>query len=242
MYIAEGSDWFWWYGDDHSSAQNDAVRLPVSQAPAKRLSAAGRQAAAGPGAADQPHGPRVLHTLPRAFLDVKIDGRETFFEWLSAGRYTSQNERGTMAMGARGPIRDVYFGFDLQNLLRARRFRRPGRSRPGGLRHGAASPSSSRPTGKCASSEPGSGRRPAGHAAARGQLVAMPTPPDLSGRGQDIRDGRAVRGSGHRRRISRSSSSSICWRDSRAAIGRRWRGRIRLTCPSVDFERIMWDV
>ncbi len=22
MYIAEGSDWFWWYGDDHSSAQD----------------------------------------------------------------------------------------------------------------------------------------------------------------------------------------------------------------------------
>ncbi len=22
MYIAEGSDWFWWFGDDHSSAQD----------------------------------------------------------------------------------------------------------------------------------------------------------------------------------------------------------------------------
>src|SRR5262249_37940962 len=22
LYIAEGSDWFWWYGDDHSSAQD----------------------------------------------------------------------------------------------------------------------------------------------------------------------------------------------------------------------------
>ena len=22
IYIAEGSDWFWWYGDDHSSAQD----------------------------------------------------------------------------------------------------------------------------------------------------------------------------------------------------------------------------
>jgi hypothetical protein len=58
-----------------------------------------------------------MYTLPRAFLDVKIDGRQTFFEWVSAGRYTCQNERGTMAMVTRGPIKDVYFGFDLQALL-----------------------------------------------------------------------------------------------------------------------------
>ncbi len=24
LYIAEGSDWFWWYGDDHSS-ENDEI-------------------------------------------------------------------------------------------------------------------------------------------------------------------------------------------------------------------------
>ncbi len=48
---------------------------------------------------------------------MKIDGRETFFEWVAAGRYTCQNERGTMAQGTRGPIRDLYFGFDLQRLL-----------------------------------------------------------------------------------------------------------------------------
>ncbi len=117
MYIAEGSDWFWWYGDDHVSAQNDVfdqlfrkhlqnVYLLLGDKPPSEL--------------ERPisrHGQRNLHSLPRAFLEVKVDGRETFFEWLSAGRYTSQNERGTMAMGARGPIRDVYFGFDLKNLF-----------------------------------------------------------------------------------------------------------------------------
>jgi hypothetical protein len=48
---------------------------------------------------------------------VKIDGRQTFFEWVSAGRYTCQNERGTMAMVTRGPMKDLYFGFNLQSLL-----------------------------------------------------------------------------------------------------------------------------
>ena len=50
-------------------------------------------------------------------LNVKIDGRATFFEWVSAGRYTCQNERGTMAMATQGPLEELYFGFDLQRLL-----------------------------------------------------------------------------------------------------------------------------
>src|SRR5262249_29706385 len=62
-------------------------------------------------------GHRVHHTSPRALLEVKIDGRYTFFEWLGAGHYACHNERGTMAMAMQGPLRDVYFGFDLQRLL-----------------------------------------------------------------------------------------------------------------------------
>ena len=82
------------------------VRLPVPQAPAERLPAARRRRRrpTWPGrsaAARQ----RVHYTLPRTFLDVKIDGRATFFEWVSAGRYTCQNERGTMAMATHGPLR-----------------------------------------------------------------------------------------------------------------------------------------
>jgi hypothetical protein len=48
---------------------------------------------------------------------VNIDGRYTFFEWVSAGHYSCHNERGTMAMAMKGPLRDVYFGFDLVRLL-----------------------------------------------------------------------------------------------------------------------------
>ena len=38
--IAEGSDWFWWYGDDHSSDARSRIRRPVPAAPAQRLSPA----------------------------------------------------------------------------------------------------------------------------------------------------------------------------------------------------------
>lgn len=117
LYIAEGSDWFWWYGDDHSSAQDalfdhlfrkhlQNVYLLLGDAPPLDLARPIRRS-----------GQRALHTLPRAFLDVKIDGRRTYFEWVAAGHYTCQNERGTMAMVTRGPIKDVYFGFNRQALL-----------------------------------------------------------------------------------------------------------------------------
>jgi alpha-amylase/alpha-mannosidase (GH57 family) len=117
IYIAEGSDWCWWFGEDHSCAQEEMfdylfrkhlqnIYLILGDAPPPELSRPISR-----------RGQRAMYTLPRAFLDVKIDGRQTFFEWVSAGRYTCQNERGTMAMVTRGPIKDVYFGFDLQALL-----------------------------------------------------------------------------------------------------------------------------
>jgi hypothetical protein len=117
IYIAEGSDWFWWYGDDHSSDQDalfdylfrkhlQNVYVLLGDTPPTDLARPISRRA---------H--RAIYSQPRAFLDVKIDGRQTFFEWISAGRYTCQNERGTMTMVARGPLKDVYFGFNLHALL-----------------------------------------------------------------------------------------------------------------------------
>jgi alpha-amylase/alpha-mannosidase (GH57 family) len=128
LYIAEGSDWFWWYGDDHSGAQDalfdylfrkhlQNVYVILGDPPPPEL-----------GRPISRRGQRAVHTLPRAFLDVKIDGRQTFFEWISAGRYTCQNERGTMAMVSRGPMKDVYFGFDHRDLLLRVDFDHPART------------------------------------------------------------------------------------------------------------------
>jgi hypothetical protein len=117
LYIAEGSDWFWWYGDEHSSAQDalfdhlfrkhlQNVYLLLGDVPPADLARPISR-----------RGPRATYTPPRAFLDVKIDGRSTFFEWISAGRYTCQNERGTMAMAMAGTLAEIHFGFDLERLL-----------------------------------------------------------------------------------------------------------------------------
>jgi alpha-amylase/alpha-mannosidase (GH57 family) len=117
VYIAEGSDWFWWFGDENSSAQDElfdylfrkhlqnVYRLLGDEPPpelARPISRRGR---------------RIHHTVPRALLQVKIDGRYTFFEWVGAGHYACQNERGTMALAMHGPLEEVYFGFDLDRLF-----------------------------------------------------------------------------------------------------------------------------
>jgi alpha-amylase/alpha-mannosidase (GH57 family) len=117
LYIAEGSDWFWWYGDDHSSSQDSLfdylfrkhlqnIYLLLGDAPPPELARPISQ-----------RGHRPIHTLPRSFLSVKIDGRATFFEWINAGHYNSQAERGNMALVTPGPLKELYFGFTQQALL-----------------------------------------------------------------------------------------------------------------------------
>lgn len=117
LYIAEGSDWFWWFGDDHSSAQDALFDYLFRKHLQNVYLLLGDEPPADLGRPISRRTQRVHHTLPRAFLDVRIDGRYTFFEWTSAGHYTCQNERGTMAMAAQGPLHDLYFGFDLERLL-----------------------------------------------------------------------------------------------------------------------------
>ena len=117
VYIAEGSDWFWWYGDDHSSPQ-DALFDQLFRKHLKNVYILLRTPY--PTQLDRPISSvrqRAIHTEPKGFLNVKVDGRQTYFEWINAGRYISGSERGTMTMVTKGIIREVLFGFDLTRFL-----------------------------------------------------------------------------------------------------------------------------
>jgi alpha-amylase/alpha-mannosidase (GH57 family) len=117
LHIAEGSDWFWWFGDDHSSAQDalfdylfrkhlQNVYTLLGDAPPASLAkpiSSGAQ--------------RKIHSDPNGFLKVRVDGRSSYFEWLNAGVYLASSQRGTMARVTQGPIKSVQFGFDLERLL-----------------------------------------------------------------------------------------------------------------------------
>ena len=119
MYIAEGSDWFWWYGDDHSSALDalfdhlfrkhlrNVYALLGAEPPGGLFAAISQSALGG----------KALHDAPTSFLDVTVDGRTSYFEWINAGSYTCGNERGTMAMVTQGPLRAIRFGFSVDHLF-----------------------------------------------------------------------------------------------------------------------------
>jgi len=118
LFIAEGSDWFWWFGDSHTSAQDGLfdrlfrkhlqnVYLALGEQPPAELSRPIRQS----------QRQSQLYTEPTGLLSVKVDGRRTYFEWINAGHYVCGGSRGAMSMVTQGYISDLYFGFDPERLL-----------------------------------------------------------------------------------------------------------------------------
>ncbi|MBX3445059.1 MAG: hypothetical protein KF774_21855 [Planctomyces sp.] len=117
LYIAEGSDWYWWFGGEFSSAQDALFDLLFRRHLQNVFTLLGESA---PPALLRPIkrlAQRTIHTQPRSFLNVKVDGRQSFFEWLNAGAYRAGQERGTMAQTSEGLVRQVLFGFDRDRLL-----------------------------------------------------------------------------------------------------------------------------
>ncbi len=118
LYIAEGSDWFWWFDDHHSSSQDwlfdelfrkhlQNVYTLLGLEPAAELL--------------KPIGQRLEQlrpiSQPTGTVQVRIDGRQTYFEWINAGVYTASRARGTMAMADSERIDTVHFGFEPDRLL-----------------------------------------------------------------------------------------------------------------------------
>ncbi|MCE9583930.1 MAG: glycoside hydrolase [Planctomycetes bacterium] len=118
LFAAEGSDWFWWFGDEHYSPvagifdalfrthlQNIYASLGIEPPAALHRPIKGRTA------------PAAAWTSPWALLDVKIDGRRSdYYEWISAGHYVAARDLDVMDRSGAW-IRDVYFGFDRRNLV-----------------------------------------------------------------------------------------------------------------------------
>ncbi|MBK9516015.1 MAG: glycoside hydrolase [Anaeromyxobacter sp.] len=134
-YAAEGSDWFWWYGDDFGSeqlAEFDALfRGHVVQA-------ALLAGASPPAEALEPIKHVVSTSLsaeakplrePTLLLTPILDGRETdFYEWQGSGLYRPGQTRGSMYGGAQA-FALLRFGFDLSALhLRLDPAESPGRA------------------------------------------------------------------------------------------------------------------
>ncbi|MGA2422197.1 MAG: glycoside hydrolase family 57 protein [Candidatus Acidiferrum sp.] len=112
LLAAEGSDWTWWYGPEHST-DNDmefdalfrkhltAIYLAIGEeAPDELAKPIKRQAE------------HALQIAPADQLNIKVDGRDTsYFEWLSSGLYSPERRGGSMH-GRVFYLHELRFGFE----------------------------------------------------------------------------------------------------------------------------------
>ncbi len=117
LLAAEGSDWCWWYGPEHSTA-NDAEFDALYRKHLTAIYLALGQPA--PEELAKPIKRRPEHALqlpPAGFLNVKVDGRDTsYFEWLGAGLYSPERRGGAMH-GRTFYLHELRYGFNEEFLF-----------------------------------------------------------------------------------------------------------------------------
>jgi alpha-amylase/alpha-mannosidase (GH57 family) len=117
LLAAEGSDWCWWYGPEHSTA-NDAefdalfrkhltgIYIALGQVAPEELAKPIKR---------QPE--RAYQLAPSTFLNVKVDGRDTsYFEWLGAGVFSPEH-RGAAMHGRTYYLRELRYGFEEERFV-----------------------------------------------------------------------------------------------------------------------------
>jgi alpha-amylase/alpha-mannosidase (GH57 family) len=117
LYAAEGSDWFWWFGDDHYTSDKatfDALFREQLRAVHERAGIT------VPGWLDVPIAGlvsgRALENAPVRFIRPTLDGARTgFYEWTAAGRVVL-GAGGTSMHRGEGIASELYFGFDRERL------------------------------------------------------------------------------------------------------------------------------
>ena len=109
---AEGSDWMWWFGDTHYSAQADAFDQLFRAHVANAYRSAGLDV---PADLSRPiRRPAAQAALaPTGVIQPTIDGRETsYYEWLYAGRVDLARQYGAIQR-SRQCLETLHHGFDL---------------------------------------------------------------------------------------------------------------------------------
>jgi len=112
LLAAEGSDWCWWFGPEHSTA-NDAEFDALYRKHLTAIYLALGQVA--PEELAKPIKRRPEHALqlaPTGQLHITIDGRDTsYFEWLGAGLYSPERRGGSMH-GRVFYLHELRYGFE----------------------------------------------------------------------------------------------------------------------------------
>jgi alpha-amylase/alpha-mannosidase (GH57 family) len=117
LLMAEGSDWTWWFGPEHSSANDAEFDAFFRQLLSESYQNLGGDA---PDELAEPIKRRAAPAqveAPSAFLNVSVDGREsTYFEWMGAGLYSP--DRKDSAMHGRVPwLQQFRYGFSSERFF-----------------------------------------------------------------------------------------------------------------------------
>jgi alpha-amylase/alpha-mannosidase (GH57 family) len=116
MYLAEGSDWFWWYGADQDSGQDEYFDLGFRHLLKKVYESLGDEVPAflsvpiiPPDAVE----PDQYLTAPST---VTVDGQATVDEWSAAAEYSNTDENAAIqGMAISMDASNLYVQLDLQN-------------------------------------------------------------------------------------------------------------------------------
>lgn len=116
LWIAEGSDWNWWYGPEHSSAHDEEfdllyrkhlsnIYLLLGGSPPEALAAPVKHLKA-----------EEVIVPPQTMIAPTVDGQVTnYFEWLGAGLFTPDKRTGSMH-GAAQFLDALYYGYSGEML------------------------------------------------------------------------------------------------------------------------------
>jgi alpha-amylase/alpha-mannosidase (GH57 family) len=116
LLAAEGSDWCWWYGPEHSTANDaefDALYRKHLTAVYLALGQVAPEELAKPIKRKPEH---ALQIAPANILNIKVDGRDTsYFEWLGAGLYSPERRGGSMH-GRVYYLHELRYGFEKERF------------------------------------------------------------------------------------------------------------------------------
>jgi alpha-amylase/alpha-mannosidase (GH57 family) len=115
LYVLEGSDWYWWFSDEHLSLTTEILDELFRQNAAWIYKRIGEEP---PPDLFSPLGRRedAIGSPPLDKMTPTIDGKVSYFyEWYNAGFVDIRRIGGTMHRFA-GLFAMIYFGFDDQNL------------------------------------------------------------------------------------------------------------------------------
>jgi alpha-amylase/alpha-mannosidase (GH57 family) len=116
LLIAEGSDWNWWYGPEHSSDNQQEFDQLYREHLSNVYRALGEEPPANLSRPILRAYPVAMQEPPTHALNVTLDGEVTSaFEWMGAGRYRPDLRSGAMDSG--GPaVSEIFYGCDDAHL------------------------------------------------------------------------------------------------------------------------------